>query len=400
MKNVSAIKECFGCGVCAVACPVKIIDIRLNEGGFYSPFIDNPNRCTDCGICLEICAFNQAEKLPCKQEKIFGSYASWSKDKKTILETSSGGACYELGKIALDEGYKVIGVEYDLKREIANHYVASDIEELEKSKKSKYLPSYTPDGFGKITRKEKYMIISTPCHIDSIRRYIRKYKIEDNFVLIDFFCHGVPSMLLWKKYLEHIKSQTGEIRKISWRNKSHEWNESVQDELDWPNSPRMKVWGEKKNVQSKTLLKDIYFAFFLGNRCLAKVCYDDCRYKLLSSQADIRVGDFWGKAYQEEKKGISSLIAFTPKGDEWIRKLSGCCELVLHTPAETTDGHMIRGAKRAKSYSYVTKALKSDRKLSQIAFVAGFIDRRWLIFRAHRKIGPYLIRKAKAFLKK
>ena len=30
MNNISSIKNCFGCGVCAIACPKKIIDLRLN----------------------------------------------------------------------------------------------------------------------------------------------------------------------------------------------------------------------------------------------------------------------------------------------------------------------------------------------------------------------------------
>lgn len=42
MKNVSTIHNCYGCGVCAVSCGKKIINIRLNEDGFYAPYIDEP----------------------------------------------------------------------------------------------------------------------------------------------------------------------------------------------------------------------------------------------------------------------------------------------------------------------------------------------------------------------
>lgn len=43
MKNVSTIHNCYGCGVCAVSCGKKIINIRLNEDGFYAPYIDEWN---------------------------------------------------------------------------------------------------------------------------------------------------------------------------------------------------------------------------------------------------------------------------------------------------------------------------------------------------------------------
>lgn len=39
MNNISHIHSCYGCAVCAIACPKKIIDVRLNSNGFYEPYI-------------------------------------------------------------------------------------------------------------------------------------------------------------------------------------------------------------------------------------------------------------------------------------------------------------------------------------------------------------------------
>lgn len=39
MNNISDIENCYGCGVCAAACPRNIIQIRLNKKGFYEPYI-------------------------------------------------------------------------------------------------------------------------------------------------------------------------------------------------------------------------------------------------------------------------------------------------------------------------------------------------------------------------
>lgn len=34
MKNISNIKDCYGCGLCATVCAKKIIEITLNKDGF------------------------------------------------------------------------------------------------------------------------------------------------------------------------------------------------------------------------------------------------------------------------------------------------------------------------------------------------------------------------------
>lgn len=36
--NISNIHDCYGCGVCAVVCSQKIIEISLNSDGFYEPY--------------------------------------------------------------------------------------------------------------------------------------------------------------------------------------------------------------------------------------------------------------------------------------------------------------------------------------------------------------------------
>lgn len=57
MKNVSSVKDCYGCGVCAKSCPKHIISIALNPKGFYAPLIRESEKCIDCGICLDVCAY-------------------------------------------------------------------------------------------------------------------------------------------------------------------------------------------------------------------------------------------------------------------------------------------------------------------------------------------------------
>lgn len=49
-------------------------------------------------------------------------------------------------------GYQAIVVRYNIEKHRAEHYVASTIPELMDSKESKYIPSYTADGFSEIKK--------------------------------------------------------------------------------------------------------------------------------------------------------------------------------------------------------------------------------------------------------
>lgn len=223
-NNISVVHNCYGCGVCATACGRKIIEIVQNADGFYEPRITDESKCTHCGICTDVCAYLH-DDLSLKEIDIH-PYAAWSKDHLVRRKCSSGGAGFEIGKYLLGQGYKVCGVRYDADKNRAEHYIATNVEELIPSAGSKYIQSYTVDGFKAINRKEKYLVTGTPCQIDSFRRYIQKFRCEDNFVLLDFFCHGVPSMLVWKKYTEWAEKQVGKITYASWRNKWTGWHDS------------------------------------------------------------------------------------------------------------------------------------------------------------------------------
>lgn len=400
-NNITIFSNCFGCGVCAISCPQKIIDIRLDYDGFYQPFIAELSRCLQCGICTDVCAFFHSDIITARKDGVIKSFACWSKNEETLYSTTSGGACYEFSKLAIERGYKVLGVEYDITTKRAQHYMASSVLDLEKSKKSKYIPSYTLTGYSTINRNDKFLVIDTPCHIDSLRRYIRRMNIEDNFLLIDFFCHGVPSMLLWDRYQEYVKRKTGYIEKVSWRNKTQEWDDSWENiskqkyysKLNWHDSVRVKIWGDKGNFQfSKKEFDDLYFSFFLGDRCLSKACYDNCKFKAVSSSADIRVGDFWGKKYLDNNNGVSCVLSMSDRGDEFVSSLSKSCVLISHTIEEVIEGQMAENAKRAKSYYFVMSMLRNKFNIIFINYLSDIIDGKILLIVLFRKIKSILVR--------
>lgn len=381
MPNIASFHNCYGCGVCAVVCPKKIIEIRLNEDGFYEPEIDNQDGCSNCGLCLSVCSYSNdglsANISPVK------SFAAWSNDEAVRRKCSSGGVGFEIGRYLIDQGYKVAGCRYNVESNRAEHYIASTVEELIQSIGSKYIQSYTVDGFRQVDRKGKYLITGTPCQIDSFRRYLQKYKCEENFVLLDFFCHGVPSMLLWKKYIEYAEQKVGKLTYVSWRNKFTGWHDSWAMSIDgekygepvnWHDSYNLLIKGKKGYLNSRLSQGDMFYKLFLSDACLGKACYDRCKFKYNKSAADIRIGDAWGSHYKDNEDGVSVAIAFTEKGKEML--LESNCELEKMPFDVAAEGQMKKRSKKKTFNGLIISLLKSRFKINGIVFKSVFLFQR------------------------
>ena len=359
--NVSQITDCYGCGVCAITCPKKIITLNLKDG-FLHPLVKN-EECIECNQCLSVCAYNHDANENHDDEIKF--FAAYSNDEEVRRECSSGGVGYELAKYAIQHGYSFCGVKYNVEKDRAEHYVTDSMEGLRQGIGSKYIQSYTLTGFSQFEKGKKYFVVGTPCQIASLYHYIRKKKIEDDFILVDFFCHGVPSMLMWQKYIKEKIQQVGEpIRYVSWRSKKNGWQDS------WA----MDVQGEKRSFSLKSN-GDLFYKFFLKNRCLGKACYDHCKFKMVSSYADIRIGDLWGTKYEKNQKGVSGVVAFTEKGKDLLQKIESYCTLIPESMEVTTESQMKTGAKKPSSYSYVGKKLHTDMTLAEIDKVASRLEK-------------------------
>ncbi|MCM1295737.1 MAG: Coenzyme F420 hydrogenase/dehydrogenase, beta subunit C-terminal domain [Muribaculaceae bacterium] len=306
--NIGQVKDCFGCGVCAIVCTRHAIDIRLNKYGFYEPKIIDKKLCTDCGLCVSVCAYSNQD---IKKKSVLKSFAARSLSKYTEQTSTSGGVSYEIGIAAISNGYKFCGAIYDVEKNIVCHIIATTVEGVKLTQGSKYLQSYTVDAFRSLNKKEKNVVVGTPCQMASLRRYIQKFKCEDNFLLIDFFCHGVPSKLMWDKYIRENSSDLGTIKNASWRNKLRGWHAGYCITLE----------GTNKTYRSYNWDGDDFFTLFLGDACLGKACYDKCRFKYDNSAADIRIGDLWGKESRYETRAICAVACFSQKGVEAIENL-------------------------------------------------------------------------------
>lgn len=350
-NNISKLDHCFGCGVCVKACPVKIIDLKENANGFYQPVIERQDRCIECGMCIKTCAFINRE-LPAEREGA-KSAAAWSNDAATRRECSSGGIGYEIGKKLIEEGYKAVGVRYNTATQRAEHFIASTVDEFRASMGSKYIPSTTTAALEQIDPAQRYFFTGTPCQVASMRRFLRLRRKEENFVLMDFFCHGVPSLLLWDSYLRKVEKTTGPVSYVSWRSK----------ETGWHDSYRLNIKGKNGTYTSSLSQGDLFLRYFLGNVFLNDCCYD-CPFKKGKSAADIRIGDQWGKTYEDNTLGVSSLISFTAKGREVVDSLGARATLEPLTFERATEGQIDRSPERPTMRPLILAALRRTGSLA------------------------------------
>lgn len=356
MSSIKEIRDCYGCGVCAVACPKQIIKMYINSDGFWEPKIINADICTNCGICLRCCSFSNDDLS--LDAKNFSAYASWSKDDAVRTACSSGGAAYEISKVLVSQGYYVCAVRYNIFEHRAEHYIAETVEQLLESVGSKYIPSYTYDAFSKINLNNKNLIIGTPCQIDSFRRFAKMRNKEDNIVLIDFFCHGVPSMNVWKRYLKEVRNSIGTIQYVSWRDKANGWGDSWSMTMDSKTfeGSVSEIREKRRQCSYKSMHShgNPFFYMFLSNSCLNKACYKNCKFKYNNSAADIRIGDLWGQTYKNDEKGVSSIIIFTDKGEEVLKEVQ--CFLYKLDFSIAAEGQMLNSPQIPITY-YLLKFL-------------------------------------------
>lgn len=348
--------------------------MHVDADGFNKPVVDESN-CIECGVCLNVCAFNHPQPA---QEHDFNiqCFAAWSKDPEIRQLCTSGGVAFELARFLMDRGYQPLVCRFNPQRLRAEHFIASNEPELFESIGSKYIQSDSFNGFKHIKKGQKYFIAGTPCQIDSVRRYIRLKKMEDDVILMDFFCHGVPSILLWDKYIGEVQQKTGAFENIIWRDKETGWHDS------WV----MKIPGRYASWFSRG---DLFYKMFLGDRCLGKQCYHNCKYKYDKSAADIRIGDLWGRKYQNNEKGVNGVVCFTEKGSEAIYQLQNILHIENSTLEIVGESQMKECAHQPSSYNYVMKSLKSDKSLQEIDKEAWRLEK-W--DRISRKLKYYIFR--------
>ena len=302
---------CCGCTACYAICPKGAITMQEDSEGFKYPAIDK-SKCIDCGLCCKVCPLDK------KLENVIApaaSFACTAKDKNFARQSSSGGVFAILANMYVKEQAVIYGAAFDDNLNVC-HIRADKKDELKSLYTSKYVQSDMGNTFrqvkGDLYNGKKVLFAGTPCQVAGLKSYLQKDYL--NLLSVDFICHGVPSPLVWQRYIIAMeKKLNNKITEISFRDKKDGWK-NYYFKLSTANGD---VFYEKhgENIYMKGFLKDLY---------LRPSCYD-CKFKTLHRASDITLADFWGieKIIPEinVEKGVSLCWASSEKGNTILDKV-------------------------------------------------------------------------------
>lgn len=306
MEHITASGRCTGCAACAVLCPVQCITMTPDAEGFLRPVIDQ-DACLDCGKCARACPVN-ADPVSYPAPT---AYAAINTDDETRRLSSSGGVFALLAHAILADGGAVCAPVFAEDFSV-RHIVTRDPADIVRMQGSKYVQSDIGDCYTTVkTLLEDgipVLFSGTPCQTGGLQAALgRRY---DNLYLQDIICHGVPSPMVWKKYLAE---QGAPVRSASFRDKSNGWlTFSMRIETE-------------RGVHCQTLQKDPYLKLFLRDLDLRPSCYD-CAFKSVGRPADLTLADYWGVGRAQpdffDGKGTSLLLVHSAKGQALLDRVS------------------------------------------------------------------------------
>lgn len=207
---------CSGCTACMACCPRGAITMHLDKEGFKYPVIDR-EQCVECGKCVRACPITNKQQ----KNSVMASYLSTNKDSDQRISSASGGLFSVVAQYVLGKGGIVFGAAYDSNLKV-KHIAIEKETDLEKLRMSKYVQSDLGDAFIQVNNylKTGRMVLfsGTPCQVAGLRAYVNRE--DDNLILLDLVCHGVPSPKLFEDYKAALTEKyRSDIQNIYFRSK-------------------------------------------------------------------------------------------------------------------------------------------------------------------------------------
>lgn len=302
-------EECSGCRACEQICPRQCITMEADQEGFLYPVV-NEELCISCGKCKEVCnrIGSKLEKTPIKV------FAAKNKNEKVVMHSSSGGAFWELASYTIKEKGRVYGAVYNSDFQVM-HIGTDQLDVVKKMCGSKYVQSDNRDSYSEVLRdlrENKIVLYSgTPCQIAGLKSFLNfDY---DNLLCMAVVCHGVPSPMVWNKYLAYKEFIQGSIKDVNFR---------FKEVSGWKNYT-INFKSDKGNT-CEDHSSELYMRGFVENLYLRPSCHQ-CRVKGEHIDADIILGDFWGIENKPQNldwwSGVSAVIINSKKGERLWREV-------------------------------------------------------------------------------
>lgn len=307
--------KCSGCHACYSVCPKRAISMRSDAEGFLYPTI-NEALCVDCGLCRTVCPVNQQHTVGGDKK----AYAAKNRDDAVRANSSSGGLFALLAQQILSQNGVVYGAAFDESFRLVHQRTQTDFAPMQTSK---YVQSRIGEAFLHVEQdlddKKPVLFTGTPCQVAGLHNYLKQKRIDtENLYLVDLICHGVPSPLVWEKYLQSI-SDGKTVTSVNFRDKSHSWS-GFSLAVSFTDGTQYKVLANE----------DAYFRGFFANMILRPSCHA-CAQKKVDRVSDLTIADCWGVDHflpeMNDKKGTSAIISHTEKGAQLLQSISDLAQI-------------------------------------------------------------------------
>ena len=259
-------------------------------------------------------------------------FAIYNRNEEQRLLSTSGGVFYLLAKKIIEDNGLVFGASYTSDKQVVHKYI-SKVQEISDLQGAKYVQSTLGGTFFEVKEAlisgRKVLFSGTPCQIAGLKKYLEED--YENLLTIDLVCHGVPSPLAWKEYLEYrrIKDEQKEIAdEINVRSKVTGWSHYAYS---------VEFRYKSGKIYQQVSGQDPYMQAFISNMTLRASC-NNCKFKGLSRCSDLTLGDFWGiwnsKPEMDDNKGTSLVIVHSAKGQEYLKQIRKDCVITKVTEEE------------------------------------------------------------------
>lgn len=235
-------------------------------------------------------------------------YAGKMKDRKVLMESSSGGAFTALSDVFLDNGDGVVCCTYNYLNHVSEFIIAVTKEERNAARGSKYMQSKPEEIYTRCTEwlkehsNKRLLFVGMGCQSEGFRKYAELAGIRERVYIVDLVCHGSPSPKLWREYAAELEAVNGgRMEYLTFRDKRKGWQ-----------LPTAFCVVNGKEVSLKEYMHIFY------NQCALRPSCHVCPFATTERKVDLTIGDFW---HIEEKipdfydpDGISLFLIHTDRG--------------------------------------------------------------------------------------
>ena len=299
--------DCCGCSACAQACTKQCIIMVNDEEGFLYPQIDI-DTCINCNKCERVCPIINQNSA----KKPIVAYAAKNKNDQIRLISSSGGIFTLLAEKTINNNGVVFGAKFNNKWDVIHDYTEK-LDGIGAFRGSKYVQSQIGDNYKKVQKflqeGREVLFSGTPCQIAGLHRFLNK--TYHNLITIDTICHGVPSPMVWQKYIQQYHQK--QITDISFRDKTNGWK-----------NYEFVIASNQHTIIREKRVNNVFMNLFLSDLCLRPSC-SNCPAKNGSSHSDITIADFWGVEHEipifDDDKGCNLVLINSIKGADIFNSL-------------------------------------------------------------------------------